>query len=82
MSNVTFQDYIRKRREEKELPLRKVVAYLDIDTTTLSKVKRGARPTSPDYLKPFAEILELDLKKFKLLSLPIKSIKTLEAWNI
>ncbi len=63
MSNVTFGDYIRKRREEKELPLRKVAAHLDIDTSTLSKVERGERPASPDYLKPLAEILELDLKE-------------------
>jgi transcriptional regulator with XRE-family HTH domain len=63
MSNVTFGDYIRKRREEKELPLRKVAAHLDIDTSTLSKVERGERPATPDYLKPLAEILELDLKE-------------------
>jgi transcriptional regulator with XRE-family HTH domain len=63
MSNVTFGDYIRKRREEKGLPLRKVAAHLDIDTSTLSKVERGERPASPDYLRPLAEILELDLKE-------------------
>ena len=62
MSKITFGDYIRKRREEIELPLRKVAAYLDIDTSTLSKVERGERPASPDYLKPLSEILELDLK--------------------
>lgn len=43
--------------------MRKVAAHLDIDTSTLSKVERGERPTSPDYLKPLAEILELDLKE-------------------
>ena len=63
MSKITFGDYIRKRREEIELPLRKVAAYLDIDTSTLSKVERGERPASPDYLKPLSEILELDLKE-------------------
>ena len=63
MSNITFGDYIRKRREEIELPLRKVAAYLDIDTSTLSKVERGERPASPDYLKPLSEILELKLKE-------------------
>lgn len=46
-----------------ELPLRKVAAHLDIDTSTLSKVERGERPASPDYLRPLAEILELDLKE-------------------
>ncbi|GIV30471.1 MAG: hypothetical protein KatS3mg028_1537 [Bacteroidia bacterium] len=63
MSKITFGDYIRKRRKEKELPLRKVAAHLDIDTSTLSKVERGERPASPDYLRPLAEILELDLKE-------------------
>lgn len=63
MSSKTFGDYIRNRRAEIELPLRKVAAYLDIDTSTLSKVERGERPASPDYLKLLSEILELDLKE-------------------
>ena len=41
MSNITFGDYIRKRREEIELTLSKAAAYLDIGTSTLSKVERG-----------------------------------------
>lgn len=75
MNNVIFGDYIRKRREEKELPLRKVAAYLDIDTSTLSKVERGERPASPDYLKPLAEILELDLKEVQTTFIADKIIK-------
>jgi transcriptional regulator with XRE-family HTH domain len=63
MSNETFGDYIKRAREAIKLPLRKVAAHLDIDTSTLSKVERGDRPASPDYLKPFAEILKLDLKE-------------------
>ena len=63
MSKETFGDYIRKRREKKNLPLRKVAAHLDIDTSTLSKVERGERPASNDYLKPLADILKLDLKE-------------------
>ncbi len=59
----TFGDYIRKARESKELPLRKVAAHLDIDQSTLSKVERGERPALPDYLKPLSEILQLDLKE-------------------
>ena len=38
MNNVNtgkFGDAIRKQREEKELPLRKVAAYLDIDQAIL-----------------------------------------------
>ena len=63
MSNELFGDYIRKSREEKKLPLRKVAAHLDIDQSTLSKVERGERPASPEYLKPLADILQLDLKE-------------------
>lgn len=63
MSNETFGDYIRKAREAKNLPLRKVAAHLDIDTSTLSKVERGERSASPDYLKLLSEILQLDLKE-------------------
>ncbi len=63
MSNETFGAYIRKAREAKKLPLRKVAAHLDIDTSTLSKVERGERQASNDYLKPLSEILQLDLKE-------------------
>ena len=63
MNNETFGDYIKKARETMQLPLRKVAAHLDIDTSTLSKVERGERPASPDYLKPLADILQLDLKE-------------------
>ena len=34
---------IRKLREDKELPLKKVAAYLDIDKAILSKIERGQR---------------------------------------
>mgnify|MGYP001301475713 CR=1 FL=1 len=63
MSNETFGNYIKKARETMQLPLRKVAAHLDIDQSTLSKVERGERPASPDYLKPLAEILKLDIKE-------------------
>ncbi|MBS1735364.1 MAG: helix-turn-helix transcriptional regulator [Bacteroidetes bacterium] len=36
-------DTIRKLREDKELPLRTVSAYLDIDQAILSKIERGQR---------------------------------------
>lgn len=66
MSNESFGDYIRKAREAKDLPLRKVAAYLDIDTSTLSKVERGERAASPDYLKAIANILQLDLREVQI----------------
>jgi transcriptional regulator with XRE-family HTH domain len=59
----SFGSYIRQWRDVRKLPLRKVAAHLDIDTSTLSKIERDERQASPDYLKPLAEILQLDFKE-------------------
>jgi cytoskeletal protein RodZ len=37
----TFGGYLRGLRESKGLPLRKVAAQLDIDTSILSKIERN-----------------------------------------
>jgi transcriptional regulator with XRE-family HTH domain len=66
MKKETFGEYIRRLREERNLPLRKVAAQLDIDTSTLSKVERGDRPISVEYLKPLSEILLMDLKTIQV----------------
>lgn len=55
---------IRKLREEKELPLRSVAAYLDIDQAILSKIERGQRIASREQvvkLSAFFKINESDL---------------------
>ncbi len=45
-------DTLRKLREEKELPLRTVAAFLDIDQAILSKIERGHRkPTREQVVK-------------------------------
>ena len=62
----SFGSYIRRLREERKLPLRKVAAQLDIDTSTLSKVERGDRPISIQYLTPLSEILKIDLKEIQV----------------
>lgn len=66
MNSETFGEYIRRLREEKNLPLRKVASKLDIDTSTLSKVERGDRPISIEYLKPLSEILLIELKEIQI----------------
>ena len=62
MNEENFGAYIRRRREVMTLPLRKVAAYLNIDTSTLSKIERSERLASSGYLKPLSEILEIDYK--------------------
>ncbi len=55
---------IRKLREEKELPLRTVAAFLDIDQAILSKIERGLRkPTRKQVVKlaAYFKVKENDL---------------------
>jgi transcriptional regulator with XRE-family HTH domain len=66
MTKETFGEYIRRLREERNLPLRKVAAQLDVDTSTLSKIERGERPMSIDYLKPLSQILKIDYKELQV----------------
>jgi predicted nucleotidyltransferase len=48
----SFGDTIRKLREERELPLRTVAAFLDIDQAILSKIERELRkPTREQVVK-------------------------------
>lgn len=57
-------DTIRKLREEKELPLRTVAAYLDIDQAILSRIERGQRkPTREQVVKlaKYFKVTENDL---------------------
>ena len=53
-------DLIRKLREDKELPLRKVAAQLDIDTSFLSKIERSERRATREQITKLAEIFEVE----------------------
>ena len=66
MKEESFGTYIRRLRESKNLPLRKVAAQLDIDTSTLSKVERGERPISIEYLRPLSQFLDIELKDIQV----------------
>jgi transcriptional regulator with XRE-family HTH domain len=66
MPKETFGEYIRRLREERNLPLRKVAAQIDVDTSTLSKVERGERPMSIDYVKPLSHILKINYKELQV----------------
>ena len=52
-------DIIRKLREDKELPLRTVAAYLDIDQAILSKIERGQRKASREQVVKLAEYFKV-----------------------
>jgi transcriptional regulator with XRE-family HTH domain len=50
---------IRKLREDKELPLRTVAAYLDIDQAILSKIERGQRNATREQVVKIAEYYKI-----------------------
>ena len=64
---MTFGNYIRKLREEKQLLLREVASQMNIDTALLSKIERGTRMTRKEQVQELAKALnksESDLIKF------------------
>lgn len=50
---------LRKLREEKQLPLRIVAAYLDIDQAILSKVERGLRKLNREQVVKLAQYFKV-----------------------
>jgi len=62
----TFGEYIRKSRENKGLPLRKVAAVLDIDTSILSKIERNERRATIEMIPIFAKSLDKPEKEIEL----------------
>ncbi len=55
---------IRELREEKQLPLRKVAAYLDIDQAILSKLERGQRNATREQVVKLAEYFKIEESDF------------------
>jgi predicted nucleotidyltransferase/plasmid maintenance system antidote protein VapI len=51
---------IRKLREENQLPLRVVAAYLDIDQAILSKMERGQRKSTREQVVKLAEYFKVN----------------------
>jgi transcriptional regulator with XRE-family HTH domain len=62
----SFGEYIRKKREEKDLPLRKVAAALDIDTSILSKIERNERTATKEMIPIISKILERPEKEIEI----------------
>ncbi|MEX2511503.1 MAG: nucleotidyltransferase domain-containing protein [Cyclobacteriaceae bacterium] len=55
----SFGEIIRKLREQKELPLRTVAGFLDIDQAILSKIERGQRNARRDQVVKLAEFFKI-----------------------
>ncbi|HRK72684.1 MAG TPA: helix-turn-helix transcriptional regulator [Rhodothermales bacterium] len=62
----SFGEYLRNRREKLGLPLRKVAAELDIDTSILSKIERSERVATKQMLPTLAKTLEVQEKEIQI----------------
>jgi transcriptional regulator with XRE-family HTH domain len=56
----SFGNTIRKLREEKELPLRIVAAYRDIDQAILSRIERGQRKPTRERVVKLAKYFKVN----------------------
>ncbi|MBF8456846.1 helix-turn-helix transcriptional regulator [Kaistella sp. G5-32] len=63
---ISFGEYIRKLRESANLPLRKIAAELDIDTSTLSKIEKNERNANAQIIDGIARIFHIDKSDLKL----------------
>jgi len=73
-----FGKKLRELREKKNLVLRKVAVYLDIDTATMSKIERGDRHAKKEHLPILAEILEIPISELTTLWLADKVCELVE----
>ena len=74
----SFGEYLRKAREDKELPLRKVAAALDIDTSILSKIERNERRATTEMIPILSKTLE---KTEKEISMKMNTLES-ELWKL
>ena len=66
MKQETFGEFIRKLREESNLPLRKLAAALDIDQSTLSKIETNHRQPTRDMIPIIAKFFKTDSKELQI----------------
>jgi transcriptional regulator with XRE-family HTH domain len=55
-----FTDLLRRIREEKQIPQKRLAAALDIDTPMFSRIERGERLAKREQVIILAKVLELD----------------------
>jgi transcriptional regulator with XRE-family HTH domain len=65
-NNTSFGEYIRQLREGRNLPLRKIAAELDIDTSTLSKIEKNERNANEQIIEKLSEIFAIDRADLKV----------------
>lgn len=72
MSTERIGEKLRKLRESKELPLRKVAVAIDIDVAILSKMERGERRLTKEIVQKLANHYNYDQEELLVLYLSEK----------
>mgnify|MGYP004701471199 CR=1 FL=1 len=72
MSTERIGEKLRKLRESKEFPLRKVAAAIDIDVAILSKMERGERRLTKEIVQKLANLYNYDQEELLVLYLSEK----------
>jgi len=61
-----FGAMINSQRKLKKMPLRKVAAVLDIDTSTLSKIEKGERAANSKMIPTVAQLFDLNFRELQI----------------
>ena len=69
---------IRKLRKERNLPLRKVASFLDIDQAILSKIETGKRKASRENVEKLAELFNINQNELMINWLSDKIVYQIE----
>ena len=69
MSTENIGEKLRKLREDKELPLRKVASMIDVDVAILSKMERGERRLTKEIVQKLAKIYNYNSEELLVLYL-------------
>jgi transcriptional regulator with XRE-family HTH domain len=59
-TTLTTGEIIRQLRDKKALPLRKIAAQLDIDTSFFSKIERSERKATKEQIYKLEEIFQVE----------------------
>jgi len=66
IKHLSFGEFIRNLRENANLPLRKVAAQLDIDTSTLSKIEKNERNANDQIIEGLSNVFQIEKSELKL----------------
>ncbi|MFY0599078.1 MAG: Fic family protein [Cyclobacteriaceae bacterium] len=73
-----LKDTLRNARTSKNLKMREVASFLDIDQALISKFEKGDRFPTHDQLNSLASILEIEFSKLKIEWLAEKVVKVVQ----